>query len=196
MENHTIKDILQLFNINMKILNRELSFLGIPNLPETAINAILRPNWYYFLQEYFGSKEWKNICNHYEVAKSRKSLQFLFLKGFRSYMNSHLGFGVDYLSDWGKFQLSHLTLQNKVLFDEYNYLTNGPFFHLVEWYDRWCEKFISATTQEESVMNKELEVVIREFKQCDSIQKRADTIDHEKLIYGALRDGNGDLFGF
>lgn len=198
MENHTIKEVLQLFNINMTILNRELSLLGIPNFPETAINARLWPNWYYFLCEYFSSEEWKNICNGYEVSRNRTSLKFLFLKGFRRYVNgeSHLGIGVDHLSDWGRLQLSHLTLQSKVLFNEYNYLTNMPFFHLVEWYDRWCDKFVSTTPQEESVMNKELEDVIKEFKQCASIQKSADTIDHEKLIYGALRDGNGDLFGF
>lgn len=182
-----VSKILREFNIGLNTFNNELSFLDLPKL---SINSILSRDDYDFLREYFSSNELKDIDTLLtKITKKRKILSLLFL---------HNIVNLDNLGVLRKRQLFNFIQQKEssnILCPKFDGYTESNYSTLLRWYKTWCMK-PKRIQKEEIEKASKLSNIDEDYYENTKKSNSYNTIDYEAIIFGALRDGNGDLFGF
>lgn len=184
-----VSQLLKHLNISLDTLNQELIHM---HYPQVDLNSKVSDNDYVFLSSYFASEEMDALTNAYlEVAKCRHKLDVFFLKAFKP---------IDQLGNIEKLlyfkwiiNYGHQFLSFQILFPNAASLTfsEDVFEKLYKWYENWKSKEENEREKEENdALNKFID------NNTEYICPIKTPIDEETAIMSALKNGNGDVFGF
>lgn len=189
--------LLKQLNIGLDTLNRELSYMGQPIIDN--VNAKLSDLNYAFLVNYFQSQEMNALDKAtVELSKCRRKLNNFFLREFKPidqmseiekslYFKWIIRYGGKYISFQRLFPNAKSLVFSETIFEQ-----------LYKWYEMWMTKSEEEKRQEEK---RQEEKIAREEKWNNitwtaTPLKSGICIDEETAIMSALKNGNGDAFGF
>ena len=184
--------LLKQLNIGLDTLNRELSYMGQPIIDN--VNAKLSDLDYTFLVDYFQSQE-MNALNKAveEMNKCRRKLDDFFLREFKPidkmseiekslYFKWIIRYGGKYISFQHSFPNASSLAFSETVFEQ-----------LYKWYEMWMTKSEEEKREEEKKARDEN---WNNITWTATPLKSGICIDEETAIMSALKNGNGDAFGF
>lgn len=184
--------LLKQLNIGLDTLNRELSYMGQPIIDN--VNAKLSDLDYTFLVDYFQSQE-MNALNKAveEMNKCRRKLDDFFLQEFKPidkmseiekslYFKWIIRYGGKYISFQHSFPNASSLVFSETVFEQ-----------LYKWYEMWMTKSEEEKQKEEKKARDER---WNNITWTATPLKSGTSIDEETAIMSALKNGNGDAFGF
>lgn len=184
--------LLKQLNIGLDTLNRELSYMGQPIIDN--VNAKLSDLNYAFLVNYFQSQEMNALDKAtVELSKCRRKLNNFFLREFKPidqmseiekflYFKWIIGYGGTYISFQRLFPNAKSLVFSETIFEQ-----------LYKWYEMWMTKSEEEKRQEEKIAREEK---WNNITWTATPLKSGICIDEETAIMSALKNGNGDAFGF
>ena len=184
--------LLKQLNIGLDTLNRELKYMGQPIIDN--VNAKISDLNYVFLVNYFQSQE-MNALNKAteELNKCRRKLAEFFLREVKPidqmseiekslYFKWIIRYGGKYISFQRLFPNANSLVFSETIFEQ-----------LYKWYDMWMTKSEEEKRQEEKIAREEK---WNNITWTATPLKSGICIDEETAIMSALKNGNGDAFGF
>ena len=184
--------LLKQLNIGLDTLNRELSYMGQPIIDN--VNAKLSDLNYAFLVDYFQSQEMTSLNKAVEeLNKCRRKLDDFFLREIKPidqmseiekslYFKWIIGYGGKYISFQRLFPNAKSLVFSETIFEQ-----------LYKWYEMWMTKSEEEKRQEEKIAREEK---WNNITWTATPLKSGICIDEETAIMSALKNGNGDAFGF
>lgn len=183
--------LLKQLNIGLDTLNRELSHMGQSTVD---INSKMSDTDFAFLLDYFQSQEMDALDRAYqEMNRCRRKLDDFFLREFKPidqmseiekslYFKWIIRYGGKYVSFQRLFPNANALVFSETIFEQ-----------LYKWYEMWMKKSEEEKRQEEKTVREEIWNKIT--FDVTPLKKRI-CIDEETAIMSALKNGNGDAFGF